>query len=70
MRARSAATAALLLGLVLAAPLVAAQQQAVQQDQEAEAEQWEVCGGLNGPNKQDAAGDDCPDGYACVRQDE
>jgi hypothetical protein len=32
--------------------------------------EWATCGGLHGPNQKDAAGDKCPQGFTCVRQDE
>lgn len=31
--------------------------------------EWAPCGGLNGPNKDDAPGIECPTGFSCVRQD-
>lgn len=57
----AAASAVLVLGLALVAQIAAAQKPAGV---------WDPCGGINGPNKKDAAGASCPSGYACVRQDE
>lgn len=30
---------------------------------------WAACGGLNGPNRADALGASCQQGFSCVRQD-
>ncbi|KIZ06982.1 hypothetical protein MNEG_0976 [Monoraphidium neglectum] len=57
-----AVTAALLCSIALLVGPVTAQQLS--------AGDWGTCGGVNGPNKQDAAGLACPSGYTCVRQDQ
>lgn len=65
--------AVLLLGLLLAGASGQQPQQLQAQGSgaaEDEASQWGPCGGLNGPDKRDAAGEGCPDGYACIRQDQ
>lgn len=63
MRCGRGPAAALLLAAALA--LSAASAAA-----ETGAGEWGTCGGLNGPNRKDAAGLGCPGGYSCVRQDE
>ncbi|GBF96065.1 hypothetical protein Rsub_08941 [Raphidocelis subcapitata] len=56
-------TAALLCALLAVASA------AQRQDSLDASNQWGTCGGLNGPNQEDAAGAACPEGFTCVRLD-